>query len=247
MAGEAPHSNRGSGGGRGRAILRAMSHPAARPFAVLFDLDGTLLDSIELILASARHAFDGYAGRAPSDAEWLAGVGTPLLAQLRSFASDEGDVAPLVDRYRAYQLEHHDRLTRCYADVPATLAELRRRGHPMAVVTSKFGAIARRGLAHTGLDAYLPVVIGADDTVRHKPDPEPVRVALARLGYPPGEAVFVGDSPHDVAAGRAAGVATVAACWGPFARAELEAAGADHFLDCLADLPALLDRLVVAR
>ena len=214
----------------------------SRPLAVLFDLDGTLLDTMELILASARHAFDGYEG-GPSDAAWLAGVGTPLHAQLREFARDEAHVLPLAERYRAYQREHHDRLTRCYTDVPATLAELQRRGHPMAVVTSKMGAIARRGLAWTGLDAYLPLVVGADDTTRHKPDPEPVHVALDRLGYPAAEALFVGDSPFDMAAGRAAGVVPVAACWGPFPRAELEVAGADHFLDSLAELPALLDRL----
>jgi pyrophosphatase PpaX len=105
------------------------------------------------------------------------------------------------------------------------------------------GAIARRGLAWTGLDAYVPLVVGADDTTRHKPDPEPVRVALDRLGHPPEEALFVGDSPFDMAAGRAAGVLAVAACWGPFPRAELEVAGADHFLDSLAELPGLLDRL----
>ena len=214
-----------------------------RPRAILFDLDGTLLDTIELILASARHAFDGYAGGGPSDAEWLAGIGTPLHAQLRSFATDEAHVAELTARYRAHQLEHHDRFTRCYDDVPATLAELQRRGHPMAVVTSKVGFVARRGLEYTGLAPYLPLVVGAEDTTRHKPDPEPVLLALHRLGYAPGEALFVGDSPYDVLAGRAAGVVAVAALWGPFRRPELEAAGADHFLGCLAELPGLLERL----
>jgi pyrophosphatase PpaX len=216
-----------------------------RPLAVLFDLDGTLLDTMELILASARHAFDG-SPHAFTDAAWLAGVGTPLQAQLRGFVPEEGEVARLAQRYRHYQLEHHDRLTRCFADTPGTVRTLHARGHPMAVVTSKIGAIARRGLAHTGLAEYIPLVVGADDTTRHKPDPEPVRVALERLGYAPAEAVFVGDSPFDVAAGRAAGVTTVGALWGPFARAELEAAGADHLLGCLADLPALLERLAPA-
>jgi pyrophosphatase PpaX len=217
-----------------------MSRP--RPRALLFDLDGTLLDSIELILASARHTFAGRE-RAPSDAEWLAGVGTPLASQLRAFARDEPDVEALTRRYRAHQLEHHDRLTRCFADVPGTLAALEARGHPMAVVTSKATAVARRGLAHTGIERFFPVVIGADETTRHKPDPEPVRLALDRLGYAPAEALFVGDSTHDVLAGRAAGVVTVAACWGPFERGALEAAGADHFLDCPADLPGLIDQL----
>ena len=211
-----------------------------RPRALLFDLDGTLLDSIELILASARHTFAGRE-RAPSDAEWLAGVGTPLQSQLREYALDEADVEALTQRYRAHQVEHHDRLTRCFDDVPATLATLQELGHPMAVVTSKATAIARRGLAFTGIEHFFPVIVGADETTRHKPDPEPVRLALARLGYAPREALFVGDSTHDVRAGRAAGVTTVAACWGPFARGDLQAAGADHFLDCLADLPALIE------
>lgn len=214
--------------------------PLPRP--LLFDLDGTLLDSIELILASARHTFAGRE-RAPSDAEWLAGVGTPLVSQLRAFARDEPDVEALTQRYRTHQLEHHDRLIRCFADVPATLAALEARGHPMAIVTSKATAGARRGLSRTGIERFFPVVVGADETTRHKPDPEPVRLALARLGYGPEEALFVGDSTHDVVAGRAAGVVTVAACWGPFERTALAAAGADHFLDCLADLPALVERL----
>lgn len=214
-----------------------------RPLALLFDLDGTLLDTIELILTSARLTFAGRPGPVPSDAQWLAGVGTPLQTQLREFALDEADVEALTQRYRAFQVQHHDRLTRCFADAPATLAALEARGHPMAVVTSKATAVARRGLAFTGLEHFFPVVIGADDTTRHKPDPEPVRLALDRLGYTPSEALFVGDSTHDILAGRAAGVIAVAACWGPFARGDLEAAGADHLLGCLADLPGLIERL----
>ncbi len=213
------------------------------PLAILFDLDGTLLDTIELIVAAARHAFDGHEGRVPTDAEWLAGVGTPLLSQLRGFAADEDEVSRLEVRYRDYQTTHHDRLTRCYGDTVATVEALHERGHPLAVVTSKRTPIALRGLEHTGIRRYFPVVVGADQTTRHKPDPEPVRVALERLGASADRAIFVGDSVHDIGAGRAAGVATVAACWGPFERQLLADAGADHMLDCLADLPALVERL----
>ncbi|HEY0971034.1 MAG TPA: HAD-IA family hydrolase [Gemmatimonadales bacterium] len=213
------------------------------PLAILFDLDGTLLDTIELIVASARHAFDGHAGRVPTDAEWLAGVGTPLLAQLRGFAADEEEVARLEERYREHQIQHHDRLTRCFGDTVATVEELHRRGHPLAVVTSKRTPSALRGLEHTGIRRYFPVVVGADQTMRHKPDPEPVHVALERLGASAERAIFVGDSVHDIGAGRAAGVTTVAACWGPFDRQLLAGAGADHMLECLADLPGLVERL----
>jgi pyrophosphatase PpaX len=210
--------------------------------AVLFDLDGTLIDSTALILASARHAFDGVTRHSYTEAEWLTGMGMPLRTQLGRFAASEADVEPLTERYKAFQRRHHDDLVRAFDDVLATLDELRRRGHPMAIVTGKGGVMARHGLAHCGLD--FDVIVAADDCVRHKPDPEPVLRALDLLGIAPEQAVFVGDSPHDMAAGNAAGVVTVGALWGPFAPGDL--AAADHLLRRLADLPALLDRLPAA-
>ena len=215
--------------------------PARLP-AILFDLDGTLIDTIELLLSSARHAFDGWHRQTPTEAEWVSGIGTPLVDQLRAYAADEDEVAMLLTRYRNYQREHHDRLTRCYTGVADVVASLAARGHPLAVVTSKATPIANQSLTFVGLDRYFPVVVGFDDTKRHKPDPEPVRYALERLGVAAGHAVFVGDSPHDVHAGNAAGVTTVAALWGPFGRETLAEADPDHFIECLADLPGLLDR-----
>ena|SRR5689334_14980263 len=216
------------------------ARPAVPP-AVLFDLDGTLIDSIELLLSSARHTFEGW-HRAPTEAEWIRGIGTPLVEQLRAYCANEDEVAHLVGRYRRYQHEHHDRLTRCYDGVPDIVADLANRGHPLAVVTSKATPIANQSLSFVGLDRYFPVIVGFDDTTRHKPDPEPVRVALARLGVSADRAAFVGDSPHDVHAGNAAGVLTVAALWGPFDRETLAAARPNHFIECLADLPGVLDR-----
>jgi pyrophosphatase PpaX len=213
-----------------------------RPPAILFDLDGTLVDTVELILASMRHAFDGYAAGCPTDAEWIAGIGTPLRAQLTSFARSPGDVEHLVERYRAHQSEHHDRMTRCYEGARETVALLRGRGHPLAVVTSKHLAPAERTLRHVGLARYVEVVVGADSCERHKPDPAPVLLALARLGYPPAEALFVGDSPHDVAAGNSAGVVTVAALWGACSRDALERASPGHLLREIGELPALVER-----
>ena len=208
--------------------------------AVLFDLDGTLIDTIELILSSARHAFDGWPRGVPTDEEWVRGIGTPLVSQLREYAETEEEVALLLERYRAYQNIHHDRLTRCYDDVPAAIAALAKHGHRLGVVTSKASAIAHRSLTHVGLDRYFDVVVGYDETQRHKPHPEPVMTGLARLGVSPHHAAYVGDSPHDIHAGNAAGVVTVAALWGPFGRETLAAAGPNHFIECMADLPAVL-------
>lgn len=220
---------------------------APRPLAVLFDLDGTLIDSIELILNSARHAFER-AGRAtPAEAEWLAGVGTPLVAMFRKYAADDGDVDVLVSGYREYQMEHHDRLVRCYDRVVETVDGLRAAGHPLAIVTSKTGWLARRGLDHVGLGPHFDVVVGCDVCQRHKPDPEPVRLALETLGYGPAEAVFVGDSVHDMLSGNAAGVTTIAALWGPFTRETLAASAPAHYLERIADLPGLLARIEAGR
>lgn len=209
--------------------------------AILFDLDGTLIDTIELILSSARHAFEEWPVR-PTDEEWVRGIGTPLVQQLRAYAANDDQLALLLARYRRYQNEHHDRLTRCYDDVPDVIAALADRGHQMAVVTSKASPIAHQSLAFVGLDHFFPVVVGYDDTARHKPDPEPVRVALSRLGVSPDDAVFVGDSPHDILAGNAADVMTIAALWGPFDRETLADARPDHFIECMAELPGVLNR-----
>ena len=209
--------------------------------AILFDLDGTLIDTIELILSSARHAFEEWRVR-PTDAEWVRGIGTPLVQQIRAYAANDDEVALLLERYRRYQHEHHDRLTRCYDDVPEVIAALAERGHKLAVVTSKASPIAHQSLGFVGLDHFFPVVVGYDDTPRHKPDPEPVRVALSRLGVLADDSVFVGDSPHDILAGNAAGVVTIAALWGPFDRETLAEARPDHFIGCMAELPGVLDR-----
>jgi pyrophosphatase PpaX len=215
----------------------------ARPRAVLFDLDGTLIDTVELLLASVRHAFNGRDGRVPTEADWVAGIGTPLVAQLRPYAASDEDLAALVDGYRSYQREHHDRLTRPFPGALETVAALRARGHPIGIVTSKGDDIANRSLAHVGLAPSMDVVIGCDSCTRHKPEPEPVLVALDRLGYAPDEALFVGDSPHDMASGRAAGVITVAALWGPFTREMLAPTAPAYYVDRITAVAPLVERL----
>lgn len=215
----------------------------SRPIAVLFDLDGTLIDSIELILSSMRHAFSARGRPVPTDAEWLTGVGIPLRTMFARYAEDERDLAAFIATYREYQLVHHDRLVRCYDQVPETIDGLRHRGHPLAVVTSKSDWLAQRALQHVGLDHHFAAIVGCDSCSRHKPHPEPVLMALERLGYSPEEAVFVGDSVHDVEAGNGAGVISVGALWGPFTRELLAPSQPAHLLDRIGDLPKLLDQL----
>jgi pyrophosphatase PpaX len=214
------------------------------PTTVLFDLDGTLIDSIELILNSAQHAFRKLDRPCPSDAEWLSGVGIPLGTAFARYAHDDADLAALIAAYREYQMANHDRLIACYENVADTLALLRQRGHPIGVVTSKADGLAMRGLAHSGIARFIDTIVGCDSSARHKPDPEPVLLALHRLDAAPTDAVFVGDSIHDMAAGNAAGVTTIAALWGPFTRADLAPSNPTHFLEHVDELPALLQQTV---
>ena len=222
-----------------------MSHRP--PLALLFDLDGTLVDSIELILSSFRYTFRQHVGEVPPDSKWIAGLGTPLFTQLKEFTQDDALARAMIATYRQYQLAHHDEFMRSYEGVTEAMAELRARGHTTAVVTSKMSDLAIRALDFTGLRGTIDVVIGMEDTQLHKPDPEPVLVALAKLGRAANEAVFLGDSPHDMASGNAAGVITVAAQWGPFSRQELDAAKPGYQVLRMAEFPALIARLESAR
>jgi pyrophosphatase PpaX len=210
--------------------------------AFLFDLDGTLVDSIELILNSARFAFVGFDGHAPTDDEWRAGIGRPLQTVLREYAPDQAEADRLLARYREYQLEHHDRLLRAYDGIVPALRGLAAAGHLLALVTSKSDWLARRALELIGVSDLFPVLVGCDICTNHKPHPEPVERALALLGAPASNAIFVGDSPHDVESGRAAGVYTVAVTWGAFTREEMERSGADVVIHDVSDLPGLAAR-----
>ncbi len=214
----------------------------ARPIAILLDLDGTIVDTVPLILDSVRYAFHGRARR-PTEAEWIAGIGKPLRVQLLPYTDGPDDLEAVVARYRVHQREHHDHMTRAYAGAVEAVQALKRRGHPVAVVTGKLGEPAARTLAYVGLASFVDAVVGADSCLRHKPDPEPVLLALERVGRLPTEALFVGDSPVDVQAGNAAGVTSVAALWGACTREALLAASPHHFLEDVAALVPLVERL----
>lgn len=218
-----------------------MEMPATpRPPAVLFDLDGTLIDSLELILNSARYAFEKLDRVAPPDEEWLAGVGIPLFTMFERYARDTTDRDRLILAYREYQLANHDRLVRCYDGIADTVRELHHRGHELGIVTSKSDALAMRGLSHVGIARYMDTIVGCDSSSRHKPDPEPVRIALQRLGRAPEEAVFVGDSVFDMMAGNAAGVRTIAVLWGAARKEEFAPASPNDYVAMSSDIIAKL-------
>ncbi len=214
--------------------------PARPVTTVLFDLDGTLIDSIDLILSSYRHTMRAHGHPMPSDDVWLAGLGTPLWAQFGRLVDEPAEIAAMVETYRAHNLAHHDSMVREYPGVLDAVRSLSDRGARLGIVTSKKREAAERGLALCGFDGLFDATVCADDVERHKPDPAPVTRALDLLGAAPSATLFVGDSPHDMAAGRGAGVTTVAALWGPFPRHLLEPEQPDIWIRDPMELPGLV-------
>jgi pyrophosphatase PpaX len=180
---------------------------------ILFDLDGTLIDSGPIIIASMRHASVTVLGREPDEEAVRAAIGGQgLVSQMRDLDPDRVD--ELIDVYRAHNEPLHATLE-TFAGIPELLRELSARGHMLGIVTAK-----RRSTVQLAFDRFpflaelTDVLVGSDDTERHKPDPDPVLEALRRLGAAPDEAVYIGDSPFDIRAGLAAGARAIAVAWG---------------------------------
>src|SRR4051794_1574396 len=197
---------------------------------VLFDLDGTVVDSGAIILASMRHATRTVLEREFSDDELLASVGGPgLEGQMRALAPDR--VEELVSTYRAHNEPLHAELA-CCRGMDGVLARLAGEGRRLGVVTAKRRATVELAFDRIPLRHLFEVVVGGDETERHKPDPEPILLALERLGAQPEGTAYVGDAPFDVRAARAAGVHSVAVTWGGIhPRERLEAEEPDAIVD----------------
>ena len=179
---------------------------------VLFDLDGTVVDSAAIILASMRHATREVLGREYSDAELMASVGGPGLdAQMAALAPDRVD--ELVRVYRAHNEPLHDELEACHGmdDVLVRLAD---EGRRLGIVTAKRRQTAELAFERVPLGHLFETIVGGDDTERHKPDPAPLLLAAARMGADPAETAYVGDSPFDIRAAKAAGMYAVGVTWG---------------------------------
>lgn len=207
----------------------------SRP-AIVFDLDGTLVDSLPDIVASFRWSFGALGLEAPPEAAVRAHVGLPLEAMYALFAPAAA-VPDLAAGYRRHYAEHLADRSRPFPGVVALLGELRERGYALAVATTKQTPMARRLVTAMGLDRALDHVQGTDGFA-HKPAPDVVERALAAMGAE--GRWMVGDTTHDVGAGKAAGLRTYAVTWGTHDVARLRTAGPDLVApDLSALLPAL--------
>jgi pyrophosphatase PpaX len=206
---------------------------------VLFDLDGTVIDSGAIILASMRHAAKEVLGIEPPDEELLAAVGGPgLEAQMHALSPDVVD--ELVTVYRAHNEPLHDELV-CCAGMDDVLVRLKDEGRRLGLVTAKRRKTVELAFATLPLAHLFETVVGGDETERHKPHPAPLLLALERLGARPEESAYVGDAPFDVQAAKAAGLFSVAVTWGGIhTRERLEAEQPDVLIDRAEELLALL-------
>lgn len=187
--------------------------------AVLFDLDGTLVDSLPLIRQTYFRVFQEM--DIPwGDSDVMKMIGLPLVQIAREFAGEER-AESFVTTYREYYGLEHDHYTKSYPGTQDVLAQLHRLGYRLGVVTSKSREVSLRSLDYLDLSRYLEVVVAAQDVNTHKPEPGPVLKALEVMGLEPNQAVYVGDSPFDLLAGRRAGVKIVGVTWGMAAREEL--------------------------
>jgi pyrophosphatase PpaX len=206
--------------------------------AVLFDLDGTLIDTKELILSSFRYATREVLGKQVSDEAVLPLIGIPLIYQMRAVSAEHADELMVV--YREHNARVHDELVRYFEGMCEALEALTASGKRLAVVTSKRREPALRGLECFDLARYFEFLIGSDDTTKHKPEPEPLLFAVEKLGLEVDDCIYVGDSPFDMQAARAAGVVALAALWGIFPQEALLGAGAQYEAAAPRDLPAVV-------
>jgi pyrophosphatase PpaX len=211
--------------------------------AALFDFDGTLVDTTDLIYQSMRHASGEVLGREISREVLMANVGQPLPRQMELLSAEHAEA--LLDSYRLHNEENHDALIKEFPGVEKALGRLRAAGVGVAVVTSKRRFSVGMALkSFPGLGEVVDQWVTMEDTEQHKPRPEPLLKGLELLGdIPREEAAYVGDSPFDVAAARAAGVASVAVSWGAFTEEALRAAEPDHLAPDIDSAVAVLLRL----
>ncbi|MBE0428788.1 MAG: pyrophosphatase PpaX [Thermoleophilia bacterium] len=208
-----------------------MKHNLKKKFTgFLFDLDGTLIDTSELIRESFRHATATVLGERLVDEVLTANVGQPLMTQMELLGGS-AKAQELYDTYREFNHARHEEFIREYPGIEDVLSRLKARAARLGIVTSKSRETVNMAFESIPIEHYFDTVIATDDTDNHKPHPQPLQLALRRLDLAPDEAVYIGDSPFDIKAGQAAGMATAAVGWGMFSPVRLKELEPDFFLE----------------
>lgn len=182
--------------------------------AVVFDLDGTVVDSVELIIVSLQHALREVLNQDISREDAVAWVGMPLRDQMEKFSPQQAD--ELVEAYREFNHREHDRMLTLYVGIEDLLRSLRKAGVKVGLVTSKSRPTTQMAFDLTGIEAYFDATVCAGEASGNKPSPAPILACLEQLGVAPSAAAYAGDSPADIQAALAAGVIAIAVTWGVF-------------------------------
>lgn len=197
--------------------------------AVLFDLDGTLLDTNELILTSFRAAFKKVLNIEPPDHEIAMLFGKPLVQSLLPYTEDKID--ELVTTYRSHNESIHDKMCYAFPGVKDMLIALKEMGIKLGIVTSKREILTKRGMKIAGIFDLLDVIITPESTEKHKPNPEPALEACRLLGVNPKETIMVGDATYDILCGKSAGCKTIGVKYTVIPMKELIGASPDYLID----------------
>jgi len=235
-------------GGHVVAFLAAyhvpVMHPSPpRPRAIIFDLDGTLADTFPLIVAAWNAAITPHTGITYSDADVISRFGIPDPQMIRRELQAKGGAAceQAIELYHAHYQRRHRETVTPFEGITEMLETLRRRNVPMGMMTGKGRRSATITIDCLGWNGIFDSVVTGDDVTAQKPDPSGLLAVARALEVPPRECAFVGDSPADIGAGKAAGMVTVGAAWHPVYLDEIRRMKPDVWAEVPADVVRLVD------
>ncbi|GIO61533.1 pyrophosphatase PpaX [Paenibacillus cineris] len=208
---------------------------------VLFDLDGTIIDTNELIISSFMHVLEKHVPTPLTREVIIPKMGMTLEQQLQFFSGSE-DVTHFHQAYRTYNDAHHDEMVQPFPHVLEVIKELDRRGITMGVVTTKNKPGTFRVLEMFGLDKYMKAIVTVMDVEHPKPHPEPVLMAISQLGADPAATLMVGDSPVDIQSAKAAGARSAGVAWSLKGEKVLREYNPDYILHDMTDLYTLVEQ-----
>lgn len=207
---------------------------------VLFDLDGTIIDTNELIISTFMHVLGSHFPQQPYTREQIIPhMGMTLEQQMQTFSGRQ-EVAELVADYRSYNGLHHDAMVREFPRVNEVISTLHQRGIKMGVVTTKIRPTTLRALELFGLKQYMDTIVTVQDVEHPKPHPEPVLTAVKQLGADPSRTLMVGDSAADIQSAKAAGVKAAGVAWSLKGAEVLSQYDPDYILQDMTDLYGML-------
>jgi len=211
----------------------------AKPITtLLFDFDGTLLDTNELIIQTFEHVLGGHYPGKYDRIDILSFLGPTLHETFDSIEPEKTE--QLIEEYRAWNKSMHDELSSEFDGVSETMKLLKAAGMKMAIVSTKRKDMVMRGLGLLDVEGVFDEVIAMDDVTKTKPDPEPILLALERLGVTADEALMIGDNYHDIEGGQNAGVRTAGVAWSAKGEAFLQTFNPDYMLQHISELLQLV-------